>query len=83
MSMKMLTVEDTWINYLFSALKNKKSNCFNIAISKLTELPNEFEAYKISRISQIRPKFAKFYTGKIAHIGLINYITFRRLVRII
>ena len=64
-------------------MKNKKSKHFNIAISKLTELPIEFEGNKISRISQIRPKLAKFYTRKISHIGLLNYITFRRLVRII
>ena len=52
--MKTLPVEDTSINYFFSTLKNKKRKHLNIAVSKLTELPIEFEGCNISRISQIR-----------------------------
>ena len=37
--MKTLQVEDTWINYFFSTLKNEKRKHLNISISKITELP--------------------------------------------
>ena len=68
--MKTLPVEDTWINFFFSTLKNEKRKHFNIAVGKITELPIEFEGCNISWTSQIGPKFTKFCTRKITLVYL-------------